>query len=99
MELAEHTFHLLDATQRWLGEIEIEQSADNLIFGAFTPGPDFLTVADMFQKFEDAVNVQALSVVDELEETLEIFEQFNGSPIRCYRIGRDFRLICCLKAT
>ncbi len=67
MELAQHTFCLIDAEQRWIGEVEIDHITHNLIFGAFVPGPDFPAVAEIFQKFEAAVNVQALSVVDELD--------------------------------
>ncbi|MFN8494793.1 MAG: hypothetical protein U0350_44735 [Caldilineaceae bacterium] len=67
MKLVEDRLYLLDAKQRWIGELEIEQIVDNLISGLFVPGPDFPAVAEIFQKFEEAVNVQALSVVDNLD--------------------------------
>jgi hypothetical protein len=66
MKLAEPTLYLMDAQQRRIGKVTIEQIVDNLLFGAFAPGPDFSAVADLFQQFEEAVNAQALSVVDEL---------------------------------
>jgi hypothetical protein len=66
-EFIENKYHLIDAHQRWVGEIEIERIEDNLILGTFTPGPDFPAVAAIFQKFEDAVNAQVLSVLDELD--------------------------------
>jgi hypothetical protein len=66
-EFAEDLLHVIDADQRRLGTIKLEQIDDGLLFGAFTPGPDFPAVAAMFQKFEQAVNAQALSVVDKLD--------------------------------
>jgi hypothetical protein len=61
------TLRLVDADHRWIGNVEIEYITGNLIYGTFTPGSDFPAVADIFQRFEDAVNVQALSVVDALD--------------------------------
>ena len=58
---------LIDAQQRQMGQVTIERNKGNLIFGMFDPRPAFSAVAQLFQDFEEAVDVQALSVVDELD--------------------------------
>ncbi|MBM3237347.1 hypothetical protein FJZ31_13725 [Candidatus Poribacteria bacterium] len=64
---AEQRVYLIDAQQRQIGKITIERNEDNLIFGKFVPGSDFSAVNRLFQDFEEAANLQALSVVDELD--------------------------------
>ena len=59
--------YLIDAQQREIGQVTIECNKGNLILGKFVPGSDFSAVKDLFQYFEEAVNLQALSVVDELD--------------------------------
>ena len=66
----EHVVHLVDRQGEQMGEIEIERREENLIFGRFIPGPAFSTVRQLFQEFEEAVNLQALSVIDELDTAI-----------------------------
>ena len=59
--------YLVDAHQRQLGQIMVEDNEGDLIFGKFVPDSAFFAVERLFQDFEEAVNIQALSVVDELD--------------------------------
>ena len=68
---AKQTVHLIDADGRQVGQIVIERSEDKLVFGKFIPGPAFPTVQHLFRDFEEAVNLQALSVVDELDAAID----------------------------
>lgn len=61
---------LIDQQGHAIGQIEIERREENLIFGRFTPDSAFSTVQHLFQKFEEAVDTQALSVVDELDTAI-----------------------------
>jgi hypothetical protein len=67
---AEPTIQLLDAEQRPLGQVTIERCEDRLLFGKFVPGPAFPAVEHLFRAFEEAVNAQALSVVEELDAAI-----------------------------
>ena len=62
--------HLVDPLGHEIGQIEIERTEDSLIFGRFVPGPAFSNVQHLFQAFEGAVDVQALSVVEELDTAI-----------------------------
>ena len=64
---AKQMIYLIDVRQRQIGQIMIERDEDGLIFGKFVPGSDFSAVEPLFQDFEEAVNLQAFSVVDELD--------------------------------
>ena len=66
----EQVVQLVDRQGQQLGQIEIERREENLIFGRFVPGPVFSTVQLLFQEFEEAVNLQALSVIDELDTAI-----------------------------
>ena len=66
----EQVVQLVDPQGRQVGQIEIERREENLIFGRFVPGPAFSTVEHLFQEFEEAVNLQALSVIDELDTAI-----------------------------
>jgi hypothetical protein len=61
---------LRDARQHSVGQIVLEGSEGGLLSGKFTPGADFAAVKDLFRRFEEAVEAQALSVVDELDTAL-----------------------------
>lgn len=67
---AEQVVHLVDAQGQQVGQIVIERREGNLVFGRFVPGPAFSTVQHLFREFEEAVNLQALSVVDELDTAI-----------------------------
>ncbi len=64
---AEQTVDLLDAQKRQMGQIRIERQENDLLFGLFVPGPAFSNVEKLFHDFEEAVDAQALHVVDELD--------------------------------
>jgi hypothetical protein len=68
--VANQTVHLLDPSQRLLGRVIVERSGDDLIIGTFQPGPEYSTVADLFHRFEEAANSQALAVVDEIDAAI-----------------------------
>ena len=67
--VTEHLF-LLDKQQRSLGRLTIDQENDDLLSGTFTPEAAFADVAPLFHSFEVAVDLQALSVVDELDRSI-----------------------------
>ncbi|MBI1923028.1 hypothetical protein HYR99_02135 [Candidatus Poribacteria bacterium] len=58
---------LIDVKQQQMGEVTIERHEGNLILGTFVPCPAFSATEQIFQDFEEAVEVQALNVVDELD--------------------------------
>jgi len=66
----EQVVQLVDQQGRQIGQIEIERTEENLIFGRFITGPAFSSVQPLFQEFEEAVDAQALSVVDELDAAI-----------------------------
>lgn len=59
--------NLVDAFYRPVGKIMVEQYENNLISGEFVPGPAFGSVEKLFLSFEEAVDAQAFSMVDELD--------------------------------
>lgn len=64
---AKDTLELLDAKQQVLGQIAVERTDHGLVIGEFMRHPAFSAVEQLFRDYEDAVNVQALSVVDALD--------------------------------
>jgi hypothetical protein len=60
------TFSLRDARDRELGRVEIDRTEGNVVFGRFTPGPDYAQVAPLFAEYVEAANDQLLGVVGEL---------------------------------
>lgn len=67
---ARQTVNLVDAEQRQIGQMQIERHEEDLIFGTFVPGPAFPSVEQVFRDFEEAVEVQALHVIDKLDATI-----------------------------
>ena len=61
---------LVDRQGQQIGQIEIERREEDLIVGRFSPGPAFSAVQHFFQEFEEAANLQALSVIDELDTAI-----------------------------
>jgi hypothetical protein len=82
----EQVVHLVDRQEQQLGQIEIERREENLIFGRFVPGPAFSTVQHFFQEFEEAVNLQALSVIDELDTAIVALGLHLQTPLDSQRI-------------
>ncbi len=73
MQASKQLLQLVDAKRRNIGKVRIENQEDHLLTGEFVPGPNFALVKDIFQKFEDAVNGQALSIVDQLDQEIAAF--------------------------
>ena len=71
---------LFDAHERLIGEMVLERREDKLLFGEFTPSSAFSNVAHLFQQFEEAVNLQALGKVDELDAAIGSLGLFLRSP-------------------
>ena len=67
---AKQTVDLVTAEKRSLGQVVIERSEEDCCFGSFTPRSAFSAVQPLFRDFEEAVNLQALSIVDELDEAI-----------------------------
>jgi hypothetical protein len=67
---AKQTVYLVTAEKRPIGQIVIERSEEDCFFGSFTPRSAFSVVQPLFRDFEEAVNLQALSVVDELDNAI-----------------------------
>lgn len=61
---------LVDAQQREIGQITVERTERELVFGRFAPGPAWPAVSRLFKDFEEAVNSQALALVDELDAAI-----------------------------
>jgi hypothetical protein len=89
----EQVVHLVDRQEQQLGQIEIERREENLIFGRFVPGPAFPAVQHFFQEFEEAVNLQALSVIDELDTAIAALGLHLHTPSDSQRIeARDVQI-------
>jgi hypothetical protein len=73
-------FQVLDAASRLIGEMVLEHREDKLFIGEFTPGSAFSNVAHLFQQFEEAVNLQALGKVDELDAAIRALGLYLRSP-------------------
>jgi hypothetical protein len=63
--------HLRDAQGRRLGEVVIDRIEGDLVFGSFTPGPEFAAVQAMFAEFVEAANEQLLSIVARLDDEIK----------------------------
>ena len=82
----EQVVQLVDRQGRQIGQIEVERREENLVFGRFIPGPAFSTVQPLFQEFEEAVNLQALSVIDELDTAIAALSLHVQTPGDLQRI-------------
>jgi hypothetical protein len=90
---AEQTIDLIDGEGRQVGRIVIERSEDDLVFGKFIPGPAFPAVQHLFREFEEAVDLQALSVVDELDAAIAALGLHLRSPDSSQRVEiRDVQI-------
>lgn len=67
---AQQIVSLVNTEKRLLGQVVIERSEDGRCFGSFTPRPAFSVVQPLFRDFEEAVNLQALRLVDELDKAI-----------------------------
>jgi hypothetical protein len=64
------TLELLNAAKQRLGTIHLEECKGNLVCGTFQPTDEFSVVEPVFRAFEEAVDNQALSVVDHLDAVI-----------------------------
>lgn len=64
------TVDLVTAEKRLLGQVVIERSEGECFLGSFAPRSAFAVVQPLFRDFEEAVSLQALSVVDELDKAI-----------------------------
>src|SRR5258708_5330073 len=64
------TLSLVDGQNRPVGRITVEQQDADLLCGRFHADAGFAAVEPLFRAFEEAVNSQALSLVDELDRTI-----------------------------
>lgn len=78
--------YLIDAQQRQIGQVTIERNKGNPILGKFVPGSDFSAMEHLLQDFEEAVNLQALSIVDELDTEIPALGLHLCFPDRSPRI-------------
>lgn len=70
MQVYEQKLQLIDATQRNIGEVKIDSKVDQLLTGEFAPAPTFILVEELFHQFEEAVDAQALGIVDQLDKEI-----------------------------
>jgi hypothetical protein len=109
MELKTHKrIEIRDSQQRRIGQITIEQREEALLQGQFTPGPDFPVVEHLFREFEEAVDAQALRVVDQLDTAISAlglhFSLRDGSrhlavhDVQIWRDGGMTCQLCCASA-
>jgi len=60
MQAFEQSLQLTNSVQQNLGAVRIDKKVEQLLIGEFASGPDFSQVEELFQAFEEAVNVQVL---------------------------------------
>jgi hypothetical protein len=70
MFTAKQIFDLVDAQERRLGQVTIDRREEQVVFGRWSPGPDFGQAASLFRQFEEAAESQALSVVEQIEQAI-----------------------------
>ncbi len=92
---------ILDGQQRPVGQLCLERREGDLLVGKFLPGPAFPAVESLFRAFEEAVDSQALGMVDELDASiaalgLHLTSPRDGQrlPIRDVQIWRDGGITC-----
>ncbi len=103
---SEQVIQLIDRQGHQIGQIEIERREENLIFGRFVPDSAFSTMQHLFQEFEEAVDAQALSVVDELDTAIATLGLHLNMPgdSQCLeahdvQIWRDGSISCRVEST
>ena len=91
MQASEQIFQLIDTKRRNIGQVKIDGKVEQVLTGEFAPGPSFSLVAEIFQKFEDAVSVQALGIVDQLDKQiatlgLQLYLPEHGQSIKIHDV-------------
>ena len=70
----QQTACLIDSHGHYLGDVVIERIEGNRVFGRFSCAVGFDSLEDLFREFENAVNDQIFSVVDELASKIEALD-------------------------
>jgi hypothetical protein len=98
---AEQLFHLMDTQHRQLGQVTVERAENQLLSGKFVPGLAFPAVEPLFRDFEEAVNAQALGVVDQLDRAIAALglylcspDNSQQTPIHDVQIWSDGNITC-----
>jgi hypothetical protein len=65
------TVYLTDAQRRFLGQVFIERTEGDRVFGRFAPQADFAAVRSLFEELEEAANGQMFSEADRLAEQID----------------------------
>jgi hypothetical protein len=66
----QQTVSLCDRLGKTLGRVAIDRIEGDLVFGRFTPGPDYAGVERLFAEYVEAANDQLLSIVAELDAAI-----------------------------
>lgn len=92
---------LIDDKQRSVGKVRIDSQVDQLLTGEFVSGTTFSLVEELFHQFEEAVDVQALGIVDQLDKQiaalgLQLYSPEHGQSIKIHdvQIWRDGGFSC-----
>ena len=62
--------YLRDGQNRHLGDVSIDRIEGDLVFGGFTPGPDYAGVQSLFAEYVETANQQLLHLIGELDEAI-----------------------------
>jgi hypothetical protein len=89
---------LTDAAGRDIGSLLVEERETDRLLGTFTPGADYPAVESLFRYFEELVEQQCLSLVDEADAAIQAIgpRLADGTPVHDVQIysdgGASFRL-------
>src|SRR5262249_49164455 len=64
---AEQVVQLHDAEGREIGKVVVKRLQEDLVFGQFQPGEAFTRIQPLFDEFNELVDNQILSLLDELD--------------------------------
>jgi hypothetical protein len=67
------TQQIVDRQSRDVGAIRVEQVDGDLVLGRFVAGAEYAEFAPVFAKFEEAVDANALSLVDAIDHEITEF--------------------------
>ena len=65
------TVYLTDAQRRSLGQVVIERTEGDRVFGRFAPGPEFAALRSLFEELEEAANGQMFSEANRLADAID----------------------------
>jgi len=70
MQVSKHNLQIIDGKWKNVGEVQIGNKEDKLLTGKFISNPNFPLVEELFRQWEEAVDVQELSTVDQLDKQI-----------------------------